>query len=118
MASPGNGAAIAALPRPAYDPIPLFVGPNPGYQGPVAGPRPVNTPIGAIAYTAPQKVVTPAPLKPDPSALSMARGQPAKQKAEAKRPVVHDHGKAGKAKEKSLKKTKAGGKQQHKAVEK
>jgi D-alanyl-D-alanine carboxypeptidase len=48
-----NGAAIAALPRPAYQPVDLYVGPAPGYQGPVAGPRPRDTPIGAIAYTAP-----------------------------------------------------------------
>ncbi|PPQ36962.1 D-alanyl-D-alanine carboxypeptidase [Rhodoblastus acidophilus] len=48
-----SGAAIAALPRPTYEPVDLFVGPAPGYQGPVAGPRPVDTPIGAIAYSAP-----------------------------------------------------------------
>jgi D-alanyl-D-alanine carboxypeptidase len=46
-----NGAAIAALPRPAFAPVDLYVGPPPGYQGPVAGPRPAHEPIGAIAYT-------------------------------------------------------------------
>ena len=33
-AAPSSGAAIAALPRPAYEPVDLYVGPAPGYQGP------------------------------------------------------------------------------------
>jgi D-alanyl-D-alanine carboxypeptidase len=70
---PGNGALIAALPRPAYEPISVFIGPVPGYQGPVAGPRPVNTPIGVIAYASPEKAMISAPLRPDPKALSMRR---------------------------------------------
>jgi D-alanyl-D-alanine carboxypeptidase len=78
---PGNGALIAALPRPAYEPISVFVGPAPGYQGPVAGPRPANTPIGVIAYASPEKAVTPAPLRPDPKALSMRRGAKPKHTA-------------------------------------
>lgn len=82
--APGNGAAIAALPRPAYEAVPVFVGAAPGYQGPVAGPRPVNTPIGAIAYTAPpEHAATPSPVQPDPKALPMHRSAPAKQKAKA-----------------------------------
>jgi D-alanyl-D-alanine carboxypeptidase len=73
--APRNGALIAALPRPAYDPITVFVGPAPGYQGPVAGPRPVNTPIGAVAYAPQEKSSTPAALQPDPAALSMRRSK-------------------------------------------
>jgi D-alanyl-D-alanine carboxypeptidase len=78
---PGNGALIAALPRPAYEPISVFVGPAPGYQGPVAGPRPANTPIGVIAYASPEKAAIPAPLRPDPKALSMRRGAKPKHNA-------------------------------------
>ena len=79
---PGNGALIAALPRPAYEPISVFLGPAPGYQGPVAGPRPPNSPIGVIAYASPEKAAISAPLHPDPKALSMRRG--AKPKHDAK----------------------------------
>ncbi len=79
---PGNGVLIAALPRPAYEPISVFLGPAPGYQGPVAGPRPANTPIGVIAYASPEKAAISAPLRPDPKALSMRRG--AKPKHDAK----------------------------------
>ena len=71
---PGNGALIAALPRPAYEPVSVFVGPAPGYQGPVAGPRPTDTPIGVIAYASPEKAAISAPLRPDSKALSMRRG--------------------------------------------
>lgn len=71
---PGSGAMIAALPRPVFDPIPVFVGEAAGYQGPVAGPRPANTPIGAIAYTAPEHAAALPPIQPDPKALSMHRG--------------------------------------------
>jgi D-alanyl-D-alanine carboxypeptidase len=111
---PENGASIAALPRPVYDPVSVFVGPAPGYNGPVAGPRPTNTPIGAIAYAPPEKIATPAPLKPDPKALSMRRraahqnagSEPAKKPAPkttkaaakkttvAKAPPAKSHGKA------------------------
>ena len=86
---PGNGALIAALPRPVYDPVPVFVGPTPGYQGPVAGPRPANTPIGAIAYAPPADRAAPAPIKPDPKALSMHRASQAKHKA-ATQAKVHE----------------------------
>lgn len=66
--TPGAGAAIAALPRPEFEPTPIFTGPVAGYQGPVAGPRPPHTPIGAIAYAPPEAAAAPAALKPDPHA--------------------------------------------------
>ena len=78
---PSNGALIAALPRPTYEPISVFVGPAPGYQGPVAGPRPANTPIGAIAYASPEKLVAHAPLRPDPAAQSLRRSAPSRHVA-------------------------------------
>jgi D-alanyl-D-alanine carboxypeptidase len=62
--SPGNGALIASLPRPVYEPVPVYVGAAPGYQGPVAGPRPANTPIGAIAYAPPaEHAAAPQPIR-------------------------------------------------------
>jgi D-alanyl-D-alanine carboxypeptidase len=94
---PNNGEIIAALPRPAYQPIEVFVGPAPGYTGPVAGPRPTNTPIGVIAYASPEKAATVAPLRPDPSALPMRRSKAAKHKAEGRRISKHSVAKNGKA---------------------
>jgi D-alanyl-D-alanine carboxypeptidase len=46
---------IAMMPMPAFDPVALFVGPEPGYNGPVAGPRLPHTPVGSplLADTAP-----------------------------------------------------------------
>jgi D-alanyl-D-alanine carboxypeptidase len=38
---------IAALPRPQFEPVKVFVGPAPGYQGPVARPRQPGEPVGA-----------------------------------------------------------------------
>jgi D-alanyl-D-alanine carboxypeptidase len=87
--APGNGAQIAALPRPAYDAVPVFVGAAPGYQGPVAGPRPANTPIGAIAYAPPEHAAAPSPIKPDPKALLMKREAQAKQKAKPQAKASH-----------------------------
>jgi D-alanyl-D-alanine carboxypeptidase len=88
--APGNGAQIAALPRPAYDAVPVFVGAAPGYQGPVAGPRPANTPIGAIAYAPPEHAAAaPSPIKPDPKALPMKRAAEAKHKAKPEAKAAH-----------------------------
>lgn len=95
---PRQGAMIAALPRPVFSPTPVYVGEAPGYQGPIAGPRPANTPIGAIAYTTPQPehAAVSAPLQPDPKALPMDRG--GKKRHAAK------HAGAGKKKTKASKK--------------
>jgi D-alanyl-D-alanine carboxypeptidase len=56
---------IAMMPMPVFDPVPLSVGPAPGYSGPVAGPRPPHTPVGTplLADTAP--IATPAASEPD-----------------------------------------------------
>jgi D-alanyl-D-alanine carboxypeptidase len=89
---PHEGAMIAALPRPVFNPVPVYVGEAPGYQGPIAGPRPADTPIGAIAYTAPQPEhpAVSSPLQPDPKALSLHRA------AEKQHAAKHSH--AGKKK--------------------
>ncbi len=96
-AVPKEGAAIAALPRPVFDPTPVYVGEEPAYQGPIAGPRPANTPIGAIAYTTPQpEHAASSPLQPDPKALSLHRG--------AKKQHAAKQADAGKKKAKTAKK--------------
>ena len=90
-----NGEIIAALPRPVYQPVEVFVGPAPGYAGPVAGPRPANTPIGVIAYAPPEKAAA-SPLHADPAALSLRRK--AEKHPVAKHPVAkHPTAKAEKA---------------------
>ncbi len=38
---------LARLPRPQFEPVPVYVGRAPGYQGPVARARPPGVPIGA-----------------------------------------------------------------------
>ena len=95
---PREGATIAALPRPVFSPTPVYVGEAPGYKGPIAGPRPANTPIGAIAYTAPQPehAAASTPLQPDPNALPMDRG--------GKKQHAAKHAGAGKKKAKTAKK--------------
>lgn len=54
-----NVKQIANLPRVASEPIPVYVGRAPGYEGPVAGARepgsPVGTPLSATAYAEEKK---------------------------------------------------------------
>jgi D-alanyl-D-alanine carboxypeptidase len=92
-----NGEIIAALPRPVYQPVEVFVGPAPGYAGPVAGPRPANTPIGVIAYAPPEKAAPASPLHADPAALSLRRKaekHPAAKNEKAAKPAAAaPHGK-------------------------
>jgi D-alanyl-D-alanine carboxypeptidase len=96
-----NGEIVAALPRPVYQPVEVFVGPAPGYTGPVAGPRPANTPIGVIAYAPPEKAAPASPLHADPAALSLRRKaekhpaakHPAAKNEKAVKPAAAPHGK-------------------------
>jgi D-alanyl-D-alanine carboxypeptidase len=37
---------IAMVPAPIFDPVPVYIGPAPGYEGPVAEARPPHSPIG------------------------------------------------------------------------
>jgi D-alanyl-D-alanine carboxypeptidase len=94
QAATSNGAAIAALPRPTYVPVEVFVGSAPGYQGPVAGPRPANTPIGLIAYAPPEPPVAKTPLPPDPKANSM-RGHHVKKPVAAEKHALAKPRKTG-----------------------
>jgi D-alanyl-D-alanine carboxypeptidase len=93
--SQSNGAVIAALPRPVFNPIDLYVGPPAGYQGPIAGPRPANTPIGAIAYArakgaeAASAIADHATPAPKPAAAPTGKKAKTMQAKAKAKPVVH-----------------------------
>jgi D-alanyl-D-alanine carboxypeptidase len=87
---------IAQMPRPRFEPTPVYLGRAPGYAGPVAGPRDAGSPVGSpstITAFAPEKpAVRPSPIgRPAPDALSMRR--PAGRK-----PAAHAAHAAGDAK--------------------
>jgi D-alanyl-D-alanine carboxypeptidase len=86
---------IGMVPAPAFDPIPVYVGPSPGYGGLVAQARPPHSPIGtpqppgtATAYAPemPEPALTGSPLSPDAAAL------PVKGKAKPKSTQLRRHG--------------------------
>jgi D-alanyl-D-alanine carboxypeptidase len=97
--------------RPEFDPVPIFVGPVPGWTGPVLGPRPAaavaGQPAAAKAYAgdkpdAIESATTPG--EPNaPRALVGAVRTPASDKHHAK-PVMHVS--AGKAPHKTAAKPK------------
>ncbi|MBI1867288.1 MAG: D-alanyl-D-alanine carboxypeptidase [Methylocystis sp.] len=47
-----NVKAIAGLPRPRFEPVPVYVGRPSGYEGPVAGARDPGAPLGTLSPTA------------------------------------------------------------------
>ena len=63
---------IAMMPVPAFDPEPVSVGAEPGYKGPIAGPRPPHTPVGTplLADTAP--LAKPPAAEPNEDAPEVA----------------------------------------------
>src|SRR5579883_332397 len=81
---------IALMAAPVFDPVSVYIGPAPGYQGPVAEARPPHSPIGTQApppavssYTdekSPQGLEAVSPVKPDAAALPM-KGRIAKKNA-------------------------------------
>ncbi|MGB8276457.1 MAG: serine hydrolase [Methylovirgula sp.] len=82
---------IAMLPKPVFDPVPVYVGPAPGYQGPVAQARPPHSPVGTApppeAASADDAAKPQAPSKtpPPPKAHHhLAHKQAAKVTAKAK----------------------------------
>ena len=71
---------VASMPRPNPDPVQIFVGPAPGYGGPVAQVRPAHTPVGtemppetasAYAATLATQPAVATPLAPDVNALPL-----------------------------------------------
>ncbi len=89
---------IALMPKPVFEPMSVYVGPAPGYEGPIAEARPPHSPVGtaplpaaASAYDEPAQPhgVAGSPLKPDVAALPlrghhMAHSHTTKAKLKAK----------------------------------
>lgn len=103
-----NVKTIAALPRPRFEPTPVFLGRVPGYEGPVAGVRDPGSPVGspstitAYAQEAPAAAASPIG-RPAPDALSMRHVR--KQTAHAAPAPAKE--KSAKSKEKPAKEKKA-----------
>jgi len=75
---------VAAMPRPAFQPVPVFVGPVAGWTGPIAHAEgDTATPVKQ-AYSADGEDEADSPLKPAPDAQSMRGKRAAKAKAVAK----------------------------------
>ncbi len=90
---------IGMVPAPAFDPIPVYVGPSPGYGGLVAQARPPHSPIGTpqppgtvIAYAPemPGPALASSPLAPDAAALPM-KGKAKQKSAQLRRHGSHRH---------------------------
>ena len=73
---------VAAMPRPHFDPVPVFVGAAPGWTGPIARATGSPAPTRA-AYAADKETEVDTPLKPDRGARAMKGAR-----AKAKRSVV------------------------------
>lgn len=73
---------VAAMPRPHFDPVPVFVGPAPGWTGPIA--RAAGSPEPSTAAYAEEEAGADTPLKPDAKARPMkgARGKIAAHRTE------------------------------------
>ncbi|MGB6326131.1 MAG: serine hydrolase [Methylocella sp.] len=86
---------ITTVPRPAFDPVPVYVGAPEGYAGLIAQARPAHSPVGtaqppstvsAYAPATPGTALENTPLPPDAGALPM-KGE-AKQAKSAATPDV------------------------------
>ncbi len=90
---------ITTVPRPAFDPVPVYVGAPEGYAGLIAQARPAHSPVGtaqppetvsAYAATTPGTAFEDAPLLPDAGALPM-KGEAKRAKGAATRDVLPPH---------------------------
>jgi D-alanyl-D-alanine carboxypeptidase len=77
---------IAMMPEPVFDPEPVSVGPEPGYSGPIAGPRPAHSPVGTpLLANVPTPIATPAATnEPNEDTPEAADDHPATKKVAAK----------------------------------
>jgi D-alanyl-D-alanine carboxypeptidase len=80
-----NAKEIAHLPRPRFEPVPVYVGRAPGYVGPVARTRAPGAPVGEqtdlAAYASQPEPgdADASPIsKPAPDAVSLRRAKHAK----------------------------------------
>ena len=96
---------IATLPRPTFQPVPVFVGPVAGWTGPIAHAEgDTATPVSQ-AYSANGEDEAESPIKPAPDAQSMRAKRGGKAKAHAaksRQPAAHEQ-KAQKAKARKAK---------------
>jgi D-alanyl-D-alanine carboxypeptidase len=90
---------IAMVPRPAFDPVPVFAGPPEGYAGAIAQARPAHSPIGTPQPPSTVSAYAPAtrgtaledtPLRPDAEALPM-KGEAKQAKVGATPDVLPPH---------------------------
>ncbi|MDR3462205.1 MAG: serine hydrolase [Beijerinckiaceae bacterium] len=85
---------INQMPTPAFDPVPIHIGAEPGYTGLIAQARPPHSavgtepdPVAAIAYAPPVTaagLTTGSPLRPDASALPLKGREPLRKAASHK----------------------------------
>ncbi|MDE2578067.1 MAG: serine hydrolase [Hyphomicrobiales bacterium] len=73
-----TGAQIAALPRPSFEPIPVYIGAAPGWTGRIAGPV-SDGPTKAARAKPERKVVAATPAKARPT--HAAKNKPVKTQA-------------------------------------
>ncbi|MDQ6870131.1 MAG: serine hydrolase [Pseudomonadota bacterium] len=90
---------IAMVPRPAFDPVPVYAGAPEGYAGLIAQARPAHSPVGtgqppsivsAYAPAAPGTALEDTPLPPDAGALPM-KGEAKHAKSAATPDVLPPH---------------------------
>jgi D-alanyl-D-alanine carboxypeptidase len=90
---------ITMLPRPAFDPVPVYAGAPEGYGGLIAQARPAHSPVGtaqppgtvsAYAPAAPGTALEDTPLPPDAGALPM-KGAAKQAKSAATPDVLPPH---------------------------
>lgn len=77
---------IAMMPNPVFDPVPVFLGPAPGYQGPVAQARPPHSAVGTEPATDSLPPVT-AEAKPE----TKPEAKPEATDSEEDKPKVAAH---------------------------
>jgi D-alanyl-D-alanine carboxypeptidase len=81
---------LAKLPRPNFDPVPVYAGRAPGYVGPIARPREPGVAIGAdapaTAYT-----VAPAAEETSPALAAAAHAKPARRVVAAHKSRAKTH---------------------------
>ena len=90
---------ITMVPRPAFDPVPVYAGAPEGYTGLIAQARPAHSPVGtaqppsivsAYAPATPGTALEDTPLPPDAGALPM-KGEARQAKGAATPDVLPPH---------------------------
>ncbi|MFT4098933.1 MAG: D-alanyl-D-alanine carboxypeptidase family protein [Rhodoblastus sp.] len=105
---PMRPSEVATLPRPAFQPVQVFIGPVAGWTGPIAHAQGDTATAVTQAYSADGEAEADSPVKPAPDAQSMRAKRAPKAKAvKAKAPVAPKAAKAAPAKSTPAKSTPA-----------